>query len=140
MSSPAPSFLGVYAAFVGVALATAAGIAGLGYIPADRLASGNGVAALLAGCGVSWVASCIGAIPVAVSLSEKSRNTATAILGATAIRFVAALLLVAPLALSGWFDRTPLVLCVGVSYVLMLPVDTLFAIRTMKRLFEKEVD
>ncbi|MHC4697843.1 MAG: hypothetical protein ACYTFA_14015 [Planctomycetota bacterium] len=138
MSSPAPSFAGAYASFVGVALVTAAGIAGLGYFPAVRLWEGDVVPALLAGCGISWVASSIGAIPVALALAARSRGTAMAILAATVIRFLTALLLVAPLALSGWFDRTVLVVCVGVSYVLMLLVDTLYSIRMMRRLFENE--
>ncbi len=138
MSSPAPSFVGAYASFVGVALATAAGIVGLGYFPAVRLWEGDVVPALLTGCGISWVASCIGAIPVALALAARSRGTAMAILAATVIRFLTALLLVAPLVLSGWFDRTVLVVCVGVSYLLMLPVDTLYSIRMMRRLFENE--
>ena len=76
--------------------------------------------------------------PVALALAARSRGTAMAILAATVIRFLTALLLLAPLALSGWFDRTVLVVCVGVSYVLMLLVDTLYSIRMMRRLFENE--
>ena len=138
MSSPAPSFLSAYAAFVGVALTMAAGIAGLAYFPVVRLSGEGGPAALLVGCGISWLAGCIGAIPVAVALAARSRKTPTAILAATVIRFLTALMLVAPLALSGWFDRTVLVICVGVSYVLMLPVETLYSIRAMRRLFKSE--
>ena len=138
MTRQAPSFVGVYAAFVGVALATATGIAGLAYFPVVRMMDGDATSSLLIGCGISWIASCIGAVPVALALAAKSRQTGTAILGATVIRFLTALVLVAPLALSGWFHQTTLVLCVGVSYVLMLPVDTLYAIHLMKRLFENE--
>jgi len=41
--------------------------------------------------------------------------------------------LVVPLVLSGWFDRTVLVLFVAVSYLMMLLVDTLLAVRMIRR-------
>ena len=127
-----------YAALVGVASASAAGVACLGYWPTVRFAGEDTVGSMLVGCGVSWLASCIGAIPLARALSERSALTVSAILASTAIRFVTVLLLVAPLALSGWVDRVVLVLWVAVSYMVLLMVDTAFAVHGIKRLIEND--
>ena len=82
---------------------------------------------------MSWIASCIGALPTAVALSSRPKQAATAVLASTMIRFVTAIVLVVPLVLSGWFDRTVLVLFVAVCYLMMLVVDTLLAVRFIRR-------
>lgn len=138
MIQPRPTATRVYAAFVGVTLVVTAGIIALAYVPVVRLAGVSARTAMLAGCGTSWLASCVGAIPVALAVGSRQQGSATPILAMTAVRFVAVLILTVPLALSGWFDRTVLVVCIGVSYLLMLPVDTLLAVRMMKRLFDSE--
>ncbi len=127
------TFGGYYAAFVGIGLATALAVAALGYFPTMRLTSGGGAAALAVGCGVSWIASCVGAVPTATALSSRPTQAATAVLASTVVRFITAIVLVVPLVLSGWFDRKVLVLFVAVSYLMMLLVDTLLAVRIIRR-------
>ena len=48
-------------------------------------------------------------------------------------RTISALLAAVVLILSGWQNPKVLALWVGISYLLMLAVDTVFAINTMKR-------
>ena len=108
-------------------------IAGAGYFPTVKLAGSGHIAAMIAGCTVSWIASCAGAVPLARALSGASSETATAILASTTIRFFVVLALVAPLTLSGWFDRVVFVVWVAISYLLLLAVDTCYVVRLMKR-------
>ena len=138
MSEARATFGGYYAAFVGVGLATVLSVAAIGYYPTERLGAGGGATAMLVGCGVSLIASCIGAIPTAAALSSKPKQAGTAILASTMIRFVTALALVVPLIFSGWFDRTVLVLFVAVSYLLMLLVDTLLTVWMIRRAEEQK--
>ncbi len=138
MSSANGRFLWFYAKFAGAALLSAGILAGVGYFPTVRVAGREAVWAMIVGCAVSWLASCLGAVPVALAMSARSRQTGQAILASTALRFLVVLLLVVPLALSGWFERTVLVLWVSISYLVLLVVDTAFAIRCMRRLMESD--
>jgi len=124
----------VYAVFVSVAFFSAGVIGVIGYLATQIWRDGQGVSSLLAGCGISLISSCVGAVPVAWVLSCGSGQIAHAVLGATAARFGTALLLVAPLVLGGWANKEWLVLWVAISYVLMLPADTLLAVRAADRL------
>jgi hypothetical protein len=133
------TFGGYYAAFVGIGLATALVVAALGYFPTMRLTSGGGAAALAVGCGVSWIASCVGAVPMATALSLRPTQAATAVLTSTVVRFITAIVLVVPLVLSGWFDRTVFALFVAVSYLMMLLIDTLLAVRIIRQAKEHKV-
>jgi len=138
MTKARATFGGYYAVFVGIGLATATAVSAIGYYPTERYAADGGAAAMLVGCGVSWIASCIGALPTAAALSSRPKQATTAILASTMVRFITALFLVVPLVLSGWFDRTVLVLFVAVSYLMMLLVDTLLAVRMIRRAEEQK--
>ena len=61
-----------------------------------------------------------------------SIGNGNAILAATAVRFVVALILVVPAAFSGIVDRTTMVMCVGISYLVLLLLDTLISIRVLR--------
>lgn len=136
MSSQRPRFWTSYAMFVATAFLTAGVVAGLGYIPTVRIAGEEAVLSMIVGCGITWVSSCIGAAPLAMAASGDSSQAASSILLSTGLRFLVVLLLVAPLALSGWLDRNVMVFWVGISYLLMLLVDSAFAIRIIKRVNE----
>jgi hypothetical protein len=121
-----------YSGFVGLAAAAAAGIALLAYLPIQHWSRGQGLSSLAAGCGISFLASCAGALPIAWAYANGGSNPAQAVLLATAIRFGTALLLVIPTVLV-WEHRAELAVCTGVSYLLMLPLDSACAVRALKR-------
>ncbi len=121
-----------YMWFAGVGFLTAGSVAGLGYFPTVHYAGREAIGSMLAGCGVSLAASLVGAVPVARAVSGGSAQPVISILASTAFRFITVLALLAPLALSGWLDRTVFVLWAGISYVLMLFVDTWLSLWVIK--------
>ena len=125
-------FARCYVLLCGAGLLTLVAVGLMGLWPTQRLAGSAGVMAMLAGCAVSWLASCIGAIPVArVASGRAAGQMAQSILASTAIRFVVVLFLVVPVALSGVVNRNVFVIWVGVSYLALLLADTLLSVRMM---------
>ena len=114
---------------VATSLGVATLLALLGYFPTVRLAGRTAVSAMLAGIGISLSAGIIGAIPMSRSIVVREPNKALiGVLASTTVRFLVVLALTASVALAGWFDRRPLLLWVGISYLVMLVVDTLYAL------------
>jgi hypothetical protein len=113
-----------YLRFLAWTVALAVGLALLGYLPTQRWGGESAVRAMLAGCGVGVVASAVGGVPVLLGLPG-----ATGILAAMALRFAVALGLSLAAALSGQFERGPLLVWVAISYMVLLTVDTRFALK-----------
>ena len=134
MTQTSERFFRSYFGFVGLALLSATVIAALGYVPTIRVSGQQAVLSMVVGCCVSWLTSSIGAIPLAIVLPRDPSNAPAVILGSTALRFLVVMALVVPLTFSGWVDRKVFVFWVGVSYVLMLLVDTAYALLIVKRM------
>ncbi len=120
-----PSFVRL-AAF---SLGTACVLALLGYVPTVRAAGTGVIDAMLVGIGISLLASLMGAVPVGLAAAWAPEKIPQAVLASTALRFLAVLALAAPLLLTAWFDRLVMGVWVGISYMAMLVVDTVFAVR-----------
>jgi len=132
------SVSGAFFILAGVSVGSVAAILALGFWPTAALAGPRGIDAMLAGCGVSLAASFAGAIPVAAAWTGKYAKPATAILASTAVRMLVAMFLALTLIVAGWFERTVLALWIGLSYLLMLAVDTLVALKLNKRAYVKD--
>lgn len=133
MTGQGQRFLPRYLLFAATALLTVVVLAGLGYVPTVRIAGPDAVWAMLTGCLVSWIASCVGAVPLALALTRNETQPASAILLSMALRFFVVLVLVVPLALSGLIDKVVTLLWVALSYMLLLVVDTLYATSMVKQ-------
>ncbi len=129
-----------YAKLVGTAFLLVSVLAGVGYWPTVQLAGMEAVPAMIAGCLVSWLASCVGAVPLALAPFRPSTEQASSILISTGLRFLVVLVLVAPIVLSGWFPRVVFVSWVAMSYLPLLIVDTAFAVRLTKRLTTEKMN
>lgn len=105
----------------------------VGAVPLFVWRSGTAAFSWLIGCVVSLTAACVAGVPVALHRARPRRTPAETALIATAVRFVAALLPLAPLMLSGWVDRGWFVLGVGVSYLALLGIDTVVAVRMLSK-------
>ncbi len=127
------ALMGAFARYAGVGCIAVGLIAGLGYFPTIRIAGPEAIGAMLAGCGVSVAAGCVGAAVLAWSTTRPASEAALAVLMSTALRFLTVLLLVIPVALSGRVDRTVFVVWVAVSYLPMLMLDTFVAVRVSRR-------
>lgn len=101
----------------------------LGYFPTVRLAGSEALAGMFAGIGVSLVAGLLGAVPVGLTAVRTPQKVPQAVLLSTALHLVVVLALAASVLLSGWFDRIVVGIWVGISYLAMLVVDTVFAVR-----------
>ncbi len=128
--------VGLSVKFLAWSLGLTAAVLVAGYWPTVRLAGSEAVGGMLAGCGISLVASWIGAIPIALARREAGVETAQAILLSTGLRFAVVLVLALSVALSGWFARPALLTWVAISYVVLLPADTLYAVR-LNRMAQK---
>jgi hypothetical protein len=125
---------GGYLRFLAWVVAVTVGLALVGWIPTRRLGGDGAVSAMLAGCGVSVVASALGGVSIALARGAVPAAPALpaarmqALLKAMAVRFGAVAVLALAATLSGLFDRAPLLIWVAVSYAAQLVVDTRYAL------------
>lgn len=87
---------------------------------------------MLAGCGVSFLASLVGALPVIRSEQGHSAQSITIIMGSMLLRLTAAAFFTVVAALQGVFELQPLILWVGISYLAFLPADIHISLRAMR--------
>lgn len=119
---------GGYLRFLAWAIAVAAVLVLLGWVPTRRLGGEDAIPAMLAGCAVVVLASALGAVPIALVRGGSAQRT-QAVLLSMAVRLGAVVVLAVAAVLSGWFPRQPLLLWVAISYVAMLVVDTRYALQ-----------
>ncbi len=122
-----------YGAFAVTAAAVSLLLAAVGWIPTRWLAGPAGPAAMLAGCAIALAASLFGGLPIALGGGNDggSRPSAPPVLRALAgvgLRLAVAVALAAAAALSGRFAVAPLVAWTATGYLVLLVVDTRFAL------------
>jgi hypothetical protein len=120
-----------------VTLAVAAA-AGLGYYPTLRLAGVQARSPMLAGCLVGLIANWLGLASLHLASFNDPARRPTAVLTAMAVRFAAVLLLALAAALSGWFERGPLLIWVAISYLVALFVETLWLVHARRNGIETD--
>ena len=129
---PHQTLLRHYTRLAGISIACGLVLAAVGYLPTVRMAGGIGVTGMWYGIAVSLVAGLVGALPVAHAISQSNANVPIAVLLGTAVRFLLTLMLVVTLVFSGLVDRVAFVTWVGVSYMVLLLVDTLASLSCVK--------
>lgn len=115
-----------YLRFGATAAVLTAATAALG-IPATRHYAGTGSAsdgAVVVGCLLALAASLASAVPLAFGHGPM----ATRALAATGLRLAVVLIPGLALALGGWFPVKPLLFWAALSYLILLAVDTRFAL------------
>ncbi len=112
-------------------LAEAAGIVGgllvLGYVPTVKAAGEAAVPAMLAGCGLSLMASLAGSVPIWRARKKSPQETLPATMGSIVLRFAAAIALAVAAVMSRWFATKPLLIWMAISYVGLLVADVRYA-------------
>ena len=85
---------------------------------------------MLAGCGIGVLASALGGAPVALARRGSPGARMPAALASMALRSPGGPALSGlAVALSGWFERGPLLIWMAIRYVAQLVVDTRYALR-----------
>ena len=115
--------------FIAMALAVTTVLILVGWIPTTRLGGVGARSAMVAGCAISLLSSTIGVVPIVLAMRGPVRSMPQAILMSTLLRFLVVLVLALSAALSGWFERVPLLIWVAISYLLLLVTDTIYAVR-----------
>jgi len=132
MTDPRPA-AGGYLRFLGQLVAVTVLVALVGWFPTRRLAGEAGLAALIAGCVVTMLASAFGAVPIAVARRFAPPGAPAAalgpVLGSMVLRLGATVFLTWAATLVGRFPLPPLLLWVAVSYAAQLVIDTRYAVR-----------
>jgi hypothetical protein len=122
-----------YLRFLAWAAVVAAVAVAVGWWPTRRLAGEGALPAMLVGCAVSLIASAVGAIPVALSRKAAAAPTPAArlqaMLASMGLRFGVVLALGVVAALSGGFASGPLLIWIAIGYLVLLAVDTWYAVR-----------
>jgi hypothetical protein len=127
------SRLSGYLRFLVCAVAVAALLAALGYVPTRRLGGAEAVPAMLAGCLIGVLAALAGAIPVVFGQRATPAARLQTTLLAMAARFGAILVLGLAAALSGGFARRPLLIWIAISYLGLLVLDTRFLLKSFSQ-------
>jgi hypothetical protein len=114
------------ALLVGVATASVA----LGYAPTLKRGGTAGILAMWMAVGVNVLASSIAALPITIArLRPQRERLVTVFMGSLALRMALVVVLATGVALVGEPAERPFLLWVAVSYLALLPVDTLYAQR-----------
>lgn len=96
------------------------------------LYSSESLPAKAAGCGISLIASWLGAIPLALGKTADAQSRMRLSFVSMALRLALVVLLGVTATLSGRFDRTPLLLSLAASYLVLVVVDTGYALRLFR--------
>ena len=117
------------AALVGLTLVLLAA----GYLPTHSIAGEAALPAMLLACGVSFVGSAVGGLPIAMAraggMEGLKRFTASMVLRLLVVAALAGAVI--------WFlgpERKPFLLWLAISYLVLLAADTGFAQTVLRRL------
>jgi hypothetical protein len=117
-----------YARFLGLALATVAVLMAVGFVPTRRLAGHGAMAAIVGGCGISFVSAALaGWLLTAVSAETPAARMQRAFL-AMVVRLAVVVVLGLAAALSGELAQMPLLFWLATSYVALLPLEVKLAL------------
>ena len=119
---------GRYARFLGLAVVLVVALCAIGLVPTRRLAGDEGVPGMFAGCAIGLMSAALaGLLLVAMDGGTPEAKMKRSFLAMTG-RLAVVVGLGAAGALSGVFPTQPLLLWIGISYVVLLPLEVRLAI------------
>jgi hypothetical protein len=118
---------------VAASLVGAAALAAVGAVPTYRIAGQPGLIAMAVGIGVSFLGSIVAAVPIAYSRAPTPAARQTAFMGAIAARMFTTLILFGAIVMSHIVSNKPFALWTGVSYLVLLALETCLAIRLIRQ-------
>lgn len=121
-----------FAMLAGGGLIAAILLLAVGWVPTERLAGPEGMKAMFAGIGTSLAASLAGAVLICSARSTTPQARQVSMLAAMGLRMGLTLAVFAVLALMRVLPGRPLVVWTGVSYLVLLLVETIGVVRILK--------
>ena len=119
-----------YARFLSLAVAIVFALCAVGWLPTRRLGGAGAVAAMVAGCFISWLSAALAGWLLTVVSGDTPEARMRRGLLAMVVRLAVVIVLGLAAALSGEFARPPLLFWIGTSYVALLPLEVMLAIAT----------
>jgi hypothetical protein len=117
-----------YARFLALAVAIIIGLCAVGWLPTQRLAGPQAGASMVAGCAISLLSAALaGWLLIAFHADTPQVRMQRGLL-AMMVRLVVVLVLGIAAALSGEFERSPLLFWMATAYVALLPIEVRLAI------------
>lgn len=114
--------------FLSLAVTIVLGLCLVGWLPTRRLAGGDGVTAMVAGCAISLLSAALaGGLLIVVGAETPEARMQRGFL-AMMVRLVVVIVLGLAGALSGEFARAPLLFWMATAYVALLPLEVRLAI------------
>ena len=104
----------------------------VGWIPTSRIAGDAAVEGMIAGIGISLVASLVAAAPIAFTRKQAPGGRLNIMLGATALRMFVTMGLFVVVVFAAWFPRNPTALWTGLSYLCLLAIETCVFVRLVR--------
>jgi len=100
----------------------------LGFVPTRRLAGQDSLGGMVAGCGISLLAAAMeGGVLASAPAATPEARMQRALL-AMIVRLTVVVVLGAASVASGEFARTPLLLWLAATYVVLLPLEVMLAL------------
>ena len=118
---------------IGASSLTTAALFVIGWIPTRRALGSEGLLAMSVALGVTFLASALGALPIALGRDRSPTARHLRVMSAMALRMFITLTVFLGLALSGMVALKPLAVWTGLSYLALLGVETTLAVRFVSR-------
>lgn len=118
-----------YLRFLAWAVAIGVAAALLGYLPTRRLSGDGALPAMIAGIVIGVIASGAGALPILLARRSGAPPSPVQGLLSMAVRLAVLVVLGVSAGLSGVFPARPLIVWVGLGYVVQLGLDVRYAVR-----------
>ncbi len=122
---------GAYSGFLALAAGIVVCLMAVGVVPTRWLAGDGALAAMAAGCLISFAAALVGTVPVLLARGQAAADTVPSVLAAMALRLGAVILLGVAAAWSGWFDLGPLLVWLLLSHTALLVADIRWTRQTL---------
>lgn len=106
----------------------------IGAAPTRHLGGSSGIRAMWLACGLTVLASTVGALPVTLARrSPRKEQLVTVLMGSMALRLCLVVVLAVATVLAGSIERKPFLLWIALSYLALLPLDTWYALQFPKQ-------
>jgi hypothetical protein len=115
---------------VGFAVLIVMVVLALGFQPTRRLAGDAGLQAMLAGCGISFSAALLAAWLLVAAAPATPDARMRVAFRAMIVRLAVVVALGSGAVISGMFSRSPLLVWLATSYVVLLPLEVKLAIES----------